>query len=49
MLPFPDFILRELWFRARHERIWRRLVVYGLSVPEIKWWGPDDYPNPHAR
>ena len=48
-LPFPPFILRELWLRTRHERAWRRLVVYDLSVAEIGWWGPDDYTNPHAR
>lgn len=48
-LPFPPFILRELWLRTRHERTWRRLVVYDLSVAEIGWWGPDDYTNPHAR
>ena len=48
-LPFPPFILRELWLRTRHERAWRRLVVYDLSVAEIGWWGPDNYTNPHAR
>jgi hypothetical protein len=48
-LPFPPFILRELWLRTRHERTWRRLVVHDLSVSEIGWWGPDDYTNPHAR
>jgi hypothetical protein len=48
-LPFPPFILRELWLRTRHERTWRRLVVHDLAVSEIGWWGPDDYTNPHAR
>ena len=48
-LPLPPFILRELWLRTQHERVWRRLVVYDLSVEEIAWWGPDDYTNPHAR
>ncbi|MDO9033625.1 MAG: hypothetical protein Q7U51_00275 [Methanoregula sp.] len=48
-LPFPPFILRELWLRTRHERAWRRLGVYDLSVAEIGWWGPDNYTNPHAR
>jgi len=48
-LPFPPFILRELWLRTRHERAWRRLVVHDLSVAEIGWWGPDNYTNPHAR
>jgi len=48
-LPFPEFILRELWLRTQHERAWRRLVVYDHSVAEIGWWGPDDYTNPHAR
>ena len=50
-LPFPEFILRELWLRTRHERAWRRLIVYRppIAVGEIGWWGPDDYVNPYAR
>lgn len=48
-LPFPDFILRELWLRTQHERSWRRLEVYPFSVGEIGWWGPDGYINPYAR
>jgi hypothetical protein len=48
-LPLPPFILRELWLRTQHERVWRRLVVYDLSVEEIAWWRPDEYINPHAR
>ena len=48
-LPFPPFILRELWLRTQHERVWRRLIVHDLAVSEIEWWGPDDYTNPHAR
>ena len=48
-LPFPPFILRELWLRTQHERVWRRLVVHDLSIEEIEWWGPDEYTNPHAR
>ena len=48
-LPFPPFILRELWLRTRHERVWRRLIVHEYGVSEIEWWGPDDYTNPHAR
>jgi len=48
-LPLPPFILRELWLRTRHERVWRRLLVHDLAVSEIEWWGPDDYINPHAR
>jgi len=48
-LPLPPFILRELWLRTQHERVWRRLVVYDLSIEEIAWWGPDAYINPHAR
>ena len=49
MLPFPPFILREIWLRTQHERVWRRLVVHDLSIEEIEWWGPDEYTNPHAR
>ena len=50
-LPFPPFILRELWLRTRHERVWRRLIVRNppLSIEEIMWWKPDDYTNPYAR
>ena len=48
-LPFPPFILRELWLRTQYERVWRRLVVHDLSIEEIEWWGPDEDTNPHAR
>ena len=48
-LPFPPFILRELWLRTQHERVWRRLVAHEHGVSEIEWWGPDDYTNTHAR
>lgn len=48
-LPFPPWILRELWLRTQHERAWRRLQVCDQSVLELEWWGPDDYSNPHAR
>jgi hypothetical protein len=48
-LLFPPFILRELWLRTQHERMWRRLLVHDLSIGEIEWWGPDEYTNPHAR
>jgi hypothetical protein len=47
-LPFPKFILRELWLRTRGERGWRRLVIHELSVEEIEWWRPDGYTNSHA-
>jgi len=48
-LPFPQCILRELWLRTQHERVWRRLIVHEHVVEEIEWWGPDGYTNPHAR
>lgn len=48
-LPFPPFILREIWLRTQHERSWRRLVVYDLAVAEIGWWEPDGYVNPYNR
>ena len=48
-LPFPPFVLRELWLRTQHERVWRRLIVHDLSIGELEWWRPDEYTNPHAR
>jgi hypothetical protein len=48
-LPFPKPIVRELWFRTQHERVWRRLMIHDISVGEIEWWGPDGYVTPHAR
>ncbi|MEN6396412.1 MAG: hypothetical protein ABFC78_08020, partial [Methanoregula sp.] len=48
-LPFPPWFPKEIWLRTQHERTWRRLLVLPKSVPEIEWWGPDDYKNPHAR
>jgi hypothetical protein len=48
-LPFPPFILRELWLRTQHERAWRRLIIYDFAVSEIEWWAPDDYTNPYVR
>lgn len=38
-LPFPKPIVRELWLRTQHERVWRRLTIHDLSVGEIEWWG----------
>ena len=49
VLPFPPFILRELWLRTQHERAWRRLKVLETAVAEIEWWEPDKYRNPHIR
>ena len=37
-LPFPAWFPREIWLR-----------VLPTSVPEIEWWGPDDYANPYSR
>jgi hypothetical protein len=48
-LPLPPVVVRELWLRTQHERVWRRLIVSDISVGEIGWWKPDDYTNPHAR
>ena len=31
-LPFPAWMLREIWLRTRHERAWRRLLVYDVAV-----------------
>ena len=48
-LPFPPFMLRELWLRTRAERAWRRLIVHDFGVSEIGWSEPDNYTNPYAR
>ena len=48
-LPFPPFMLRELWLRTRAELSWSRLIVYDFAVIEIEWWKPDNYTNPYAR
>jgi len=45
-LPFPACVLRELWLRTQHERIWRRLLVHELSVGELGWWGPGRVQKP---
>jgi hypothetical protein len=48
-LPFPPWIIREIWLRTQHERAWRRLRIYPTVISEIDWWGPDDYTNPYSR
>jgi hypothetical protein len=48
-LPFPPRLSKEIWLRTQHERTWRRLRIFELSVEELDWWGPDDYTNPYSR
>lgn len=48
-LPFPPWMHREIWLRTQHERVFRRLRVYDVTVGEIEFWTPDEYVNPHAR
>ena len=48
-LTFPPYVIRELWLRTQHERVWRRFMIGAGSVEEIVWWGPDSYTNPHSR
>jgi hypothetical protein len=48
-LPFPAWMPREIWLRTRHERAWRRLRIYDITVGEVGMWEPDGYTNPHAR
>jgi len=36
---FPKPIMRELWLRIQHERLWRRLMIQNLSIGEIEWRG----------
>ncbi len=48
-LPFPKWMPREIWLRTQHERTFRRLRVYDVTVGEIGFWNPDEYVNPHAR
>lgn len=48
-LPFPPWLVREIWLRTQHERIFRRLRLHGIYPFEIEFWTPDDYVNPHAK
>jgi hypothetical protein len=48
-LPFPQWMPREIWLRTQHERIFRRLQIYDVTVGEIGFFDPDEYVNPHAR
>jgi hypothetical protein len=48
-LSFPKWMPREIWLRTQHERTFRRLRVYDVTVGEIEFWNPDEYVNPHAR
>jgi hypothetical protein len=35
-LPFPPWIIREIWLRTQHERAWRWLWIYDLSVEKLE-------------
>jgi hypothetical protein len=48
-LPFPPWMPREIWLRTQHERTFRRLRIYDVTVGEIGFFDPDEYVNPHAR
>jgi len=48
-LTLPPYVIRELWLRTQHERVWRRFMIGAGNVEEIEWWVPVSYPNPHSR
>jgi hypothetical protein len=35
-LPFPPYVLRELWVRTQNERVWRRFYILPDTTAEIE-------------
>jgi hypothetical protein len=48
-LPFPPYVLRELWIRTQNERVWRRFYILPETTVEIEFNTAENYRNTHYR
>ena len=48
-LPFPAYVLRELWIRTQNERAWRRFYILPETTAEIEFNTAENYRNTHYR
>ena len=48
-LPFPAYVLRELWIRTQNERAWRRFYILPDTTAEIEFNTSENYRNTHFR
>jgi hypothetical protein len=48
-LPFPPYVLRELWVRTQNERAYRRFYVLPETTAEIMENTRENYRNTHFR
>jgi hypothetical protein len=48
-LPFPQYVLRELWVRTQNERAWRRFYILPDTTAEIEINTAENYRNTHFR
>jgi len=48
-LPFPVYVLRELWIRTQNERAWRRFYILPETTAEIEFNTAENYRNTHFR
>ena len=48
-LPFPAYVLRELWIRTQNERAWRRFYILPDTTAEIEFNTSENYQNTHFR
>jgi hypothetical protein len=48
-LPFPEYVLRELWIRTQNERAWRRFYILPETTAEIEFNTAENYRNTHFR
>jgi hypothetical protein len=47
VLPFPGYVLRELWIRIQNERAWRRFYILPDTTAEIEFNTVENYRNTH--
>ena len=48
-LPFPQYVVRELWVRTQNERAWRRFSILPDTTAEIEINTAENYRNTHFR